>query len=335
MRHSPLNPYAVAVIAALALALAPVPGAAQEGAQAPAPQPQMSDDASSLLDEAIDGTHREDLELKQRPNFFPSLEGGTFSMIAFETSTDGLQFTAGEATAEGSTPPATAELEAFAAVIRDGEEIGRFGGPFTIEEGSGSDGFSSTHSFGVTIDPGSYELVWGVRDLNAGVATTRRETLEVPAFGADELKLTTVLVSSGVDQTQEPMMAGAVYPGVRVASLLVQDDIDRTFEVDEQVELIYIVMGAQADPEAGTQKLECSYRILDMEGTSMVRFPPQELNRITVGQPIPFARIENVEPGGEYQFEILVKDLVAGTETERMVPFRMAGEPEAEEAEQQ
>lgn len=344
MRESRPAPLAAPLTAVLVLLLlGAIPTVAQEG-QAPAapPQPEMSETAGQVLDEAIAGTHAEDLELKVQPAFFPSLEGGTVSMMAFETSTDGLEFAAGEAGSEAEVDPqgeagpeagpaaATAELEVFAAVLQDGEEMGRFGGPFAVEEGTDTDGFCPTHSFGTMLDPGSYELVWGVRDVNSGVAGTRRDTVEVPNYGAGGLQITSVLVSTGVTQTQEPMVPGAVFPGVRVANLLVHDDIDRVFERNQQVELIYIVMGAQQDAVAGTHQIENNYRILDSEGNSLARFPPQELERITVGQPIPLGRIENLEPGGEYQFEIVVEDLVGGAEASTMVPFRLEGETPSE-----
>jgi hypothetical protein len=58
------------------------------------------------------------------------------------------------------------------------------------------------------------------------------------------------------------------------------------------------------------------------------------LNHTTIGQPIPLGRINGLEPGGEYQIEITVKDQIAGAELQEIVPFSIAEEATEETPEE-
>jgi hypothetical protein len=325
--HHRISPLAIALT--LALATVAAPAIAQQAMPAPAPQAVLSEDAVALLEEALGGTLHEDLQLESRPYFFPSLQGGTLTMIGFLTSKDGIMFGANEAAGIGpdGMPFETAKLELFGAVLQNGDEVKRIGTEFDLRKDLGTPDQSGVHSFGDTLQPGSYEVVWGIRDTVSGVVGTRRDEFEVPGFGL-ELTTSTVLVAKSFGAGQGAFGPNMVYPGIRVLTASFDDDLDRVIDLAEtpEVSLTYIVVGAQVDPTTQAFNLEMTYRIIDEEsGQSISRTPAQALNRTTVAQPIPLSTVTGLEAGKEYHFEITVKDLAADTETRIEVPFQVAG----------
>ena len=295
-----------------------------------APQVVLSSEATAILDAAIAGTQAEDLQLIERPFFFPSFQGGTLTMIGFRVGVDGLVFGIdpfAAAAAEGTQPAEVARLELFGVLYRDGEEFRRIGTEFHSARDRADDTYTGTHSFGDTLPAGSYELVWGVRDAVTGKAGTRRDTLEVPNLLAGGLGTSSVMLVDGnpAPAPGRQCQPNTVYDGVCVLTILLPDNIHHVFPADtQQVMLTYGVVGTQMDATTQQPSLEITYRILTGEGQSLWRVAPQPLSRPTVGQPIPLSQVQGLVPGKRYRFEIVVKDLLAGTEAKTEVPFEIA-----------
>ena len=115
-----------------------------------------------------------------------------------------------------------------------------------------------------------------------------------------------------------------VYFGVRILTASFMDNLTHEFPKSTQdIMLTFLVSGAQFDAAAQAPSLELEYRILDADGESIWRAPPQALNRATVGQQIPLSQITVLEAGNDYVFQITAKDLIAGSETVTTVPFRI------------
>lgn len=319
----------IAIALTLALATLAAPALASQAMPSPAPQAVLSQEAVALLEEAVGGTLHEDLELESRAYFFPSLQGGTLTMIGFRTSKEGILFGANEAAGIGpdGMPFETAKIELFGAVLQNGSEVKRIGTEFDLRRDLGSESHSGVHSFGDTLQPGSYEVVWGIRDTVSGAVGTRRDTIEVPGFGF-ELTTSSVLVAKSFGAGQGAFGPNTVFPGIRVLTASFDDDIDRVIDLAEtpEISLTFIVVGAQVDPTTQAFNLEMTYRIIDEEsGQSISRTPAQNLTRTTVAQPFPLSTVSGLEPGKDYHFEITVKDLAADLETKVEVPFRIAG----------
>lgn len=325
--HHRISPLAIALL--LALVSVAAPAVAQQAMPAPAPQAVLSPEAVALLEEAVGGTLHDGLQLESRQYFFPSLQGGTLTMIGFRTTKDGVMFGANEAAGIGpdGMPFETAKLELFGAVMQDGSEVKRIGTEFELRKDLGTPEQSGVHSFGDTLQPGSYEVVWGLRDTVSGVVGTRRDEFEVPGFGGG-LTTSSVLVATAFGAGQGAFGPNMVYPGIRVLTATFEDELDRVIDLSQtpEVSLTYIVVGAQVDPTTQAFNLEMTYRIIDEEsGQSISRTPAQTLNRTTVAQPFPLATVTGLEAGKSYHFEITVKDLTADVETKVEVPFEIAG----------
>lgn len=318
---------AAAWLAVAATLLVSGPALAQE-AQAPAtePEPMMSAEAEEALDQALSGVTHEDMSLTFRSYYFPSLQGNTLAMVGFEVGTEPLTYGVDAfASPAADGPVEVAQMELFGAVLQDGAEVARFGNDFTVGEGAA--GLSAVKSFGDTLAAGAYEVVWGVRDTIANVTASRRDTLEVPDFMSAGLATSSILLVTGQPgPAQGQFEAFAVYDGIRVLTVTFPDDLDRELDADlASVMLTYIIAGAQPDPATRSFDLEITYSITDEEGEGLWHVAPQPLDRPTVGQQIPLAEIDSLEAGNAYVFEVLVKDLAAGTETTTRVPFEIAG----------
>ncbi len=314
--------------------VAALPAAAQEISLAPAapmaPGVVLSPEASAVLEAALGGTMAEDLDLTARTYFFPSLQGGTLAMIGFRTSKEGVMFGAdpfadAAAEAAGAMPTEVANMELFGAVLQNGAEITRIGAGFQLAKTGGDETTSGTYSFGDTFQPGTYELVWGVRDSVSGKAATRLESFEVPNL-LTRLGTSSVLMVVGPPSIAPgSFLANTVYDGIMVLTILVPDNVTHVFPKDTpQIELMYIVTGAQPDPATHAFNIELNYRILDETGASIVRMPPQTMSRPTVGQPIPLSQVQGLEVGKMYKFEITVKDKVTDQEAKTEVAFEIS-----------
>ena len=122
-----------------------------------------------------------------------------------------------------------------------------------------------------------------------------------------------------------------VYEGVRIGNIQLDVDIDRDFDRDDTIELLYFVMGAGIDPLSQQPQLEVEHSLLRGDSDEViVRVPLQTLNYFAVGQQIPLGQVTNIEPGGSYRILISVKDVVSETELAYEVPFTIAGDGPAQ-----
>ncbi len=144
---------------------------------------------------------------------------------------------------------------------------------------------------------------------------------------ARKIGLTTssVLLATGTRQASGSFQPNTVYEGIRVLTVLFSDGLDRVIPASTpEVELTFIVIGAQMDATTQAFNLELTYRIVDDQDQGVWGAAPQKLNRMTVGQPIPFSQIEGLTPGSNYRFQIGVKDLVRGSESTTEIPFEVS-----------
>lgn len=333
----PLKTLRTLCVLALALVFAASAGAQQVVQQAvgmPAPQAILSPEATAALEAALAGDLTGDLALLGRAFLFPSMQGGgTLMMMGFRLGESGLMFgvdtaamTDDEAeTAAGAMPPETAGVEIFGSVREDGAEVRLIGMTAKIPKATGDAEYTATFSFGDTIPAGSYEIVWGVRDVASGRTAMRRDTLEVPDFMTAGLSTSSVLMVEGNPSAAPGIFQpNTVYFGVRILTASFMDNLTHEFPKSTQdIMLTFLVSGAQFDAAAQAPSLELEYRILDADGESIWRAPPQALNRATVGQQIPLSQITVLEAGNDYVFQITAKDLIAGSETVTTVPFRI------------
>jgi hypothetical protein len=203
---------------------------------------------------------------------------------------------------------------------------------FFVDRDEGSGDASQTYSFGMTLVPGSYRLAWGVIDDVSERLTTLSTPLEVPNFGTGELTLTSVLVAKPpLHQQAEPIDIDKVYEGVRIGNIQLDVDIDRRFERDDTIELLYFVMGAGIDPISQEPQLEVEHTLLRAEGDEVIaRLPTQTLNYFAIGQQIPLGQVGQIEPGGSYRILISIKDIVSEAELAYEVPFTIEGNSAAQ-----
>jgi len=326
-------------VLALALALAfAAPAMAQQvvqqATQMPAPQAILSPEATAALEAALAGDMAADLDLIGRGFMFPSMQGGgTLMMMGFRISESSLMFAADTAAmaedeaeaAAGTMPPETAGVEIFGSIRQDGVEVRSIGTTAELPKATGDAERTATFSFGDTLPAGSYEVVWGVRDVVSGRTSVRSDALEVPDFMTSGLSTSSVLLVEGSPSSAPGIFQpNTVYYGVRILTAAFMDNLTHEFSKSTQnIMLTFLVSGAQFDAAAQAPSLELEYRILDADGERVWGAPPQSLNRATVGQQIPLSQITVLEPGNEYVFEITAKDLIAGTDTVTTVPFRI------------
>lgn len=324
-------------VLALALAFATPVFAQQVVQQAvgiPAPQAILSPEATAALEAALAGDMAADLDLLGRGFLFPSMQGGgTLMMMGFRMGESGLMFGADTAAmaedqaeaAAGTMPPETAGVEIFGSIQQDGVEVRRIGTTAKIPKATGDAEHTATFSFGDTLPAGSYEIVWGVRDVVSGKSAMRRDTLEVPDFMAGGLRTSSVLLVEG-NPMQAPgiFQPNSVYHGVRILTASFMDNLTHEFSKStENIMLVFLVSGARFDAAAQAPSLELEYRILDADGEQIWRAPPQSLDRTSVGQQIPLGQITVLEPGNDYVFEITARDLIASSDTVTTVSFRI------------
>ena len=309
--------------------------------------------AGEAMQQLIDeGVARHDIGLRFETAYFPAPENNTYMVVAFEVDKQALTFAdaAGEEGDEvvaaqvgepegeeeiGDVPPAS--MHAFGFLLQEGpagpeQLLRQMAMEFLVDPTEGSDGASRTYSFGMTMVPGSFRLVWGVMDDLSERLTTLSTPLEVPNYGTGELTLTSVLVAKPpmLEQT-EIIDIDKVYPGVRIGNILLDVDINRHFERDDTIELLYFIMGAGIDPISQQPQLEVEHTLLRGDrDESIARLPTQTLNYFAIGQQIPLGQVAQIEPGGSYRILIRVKDIVSGDELAYEVPFTIAGESPAQ-----
>ncbi|MFQ5743118.1 MAG: GWxTD domain-containing protein [Acidobacteriota bacterium] len=287
------------------------------------------------------GISQQDLSLEHEVEFFTAPEKNTFTVVAFEVGKGALTFGAkapADATTEGGVAAGAsvaaagqevAALKTFGVVLRTDDKGNKesaysFSIPFTVSAAEGDEQETDTHSFGVTLVPGTYELAWGVMDRASGRLSTFSDKLEVPAYGRSGLTLTSVVVARKLTPQTDQLEIDKVYRGIRLGSLLIDLDLDRAFTKRDTLQLLYFIMGGRPDPRTRRPKLEVTHSILRAKDHQAVaRLPTQTLSYFAVGQPIPLSRMSQLTPGNDYEIEIHVKDLRSGKELTERMPFKV------------
>lgn len=288
-----------------------------EAAVGPAATP-ISSAMQQLMEE---GVTRDDLGLRFDTAFFPAPENATYTIVAFEVDKEGLTLAS-----EGVEGPAP--MKAFGFVLRQDPEAGeqlvhQMNMPFSVDPGEGTPESSRTRSFGLTLPPGLYRLAWGVIDDSSQRITTRSESVDVPSYAVGGMLLTSVLLYKPPMQRQaDALDINKLYEGVRIGSIQMDLDIDRVFERNDTLEVLFFVIGASADPASQQPRLEVDLKILEANtDVSIAALPTQTLNYAAIGQQIPLAQVSQILAGGSYKLHVRVKDLVTGTELTHDEPF--------------
>ncbi len=293
------------------------PTAAMTGAGT-GPTTDAPPEAEAMRGLMEEGVERSDLALQQDYRFFPAPEGNTYTVIAFEVGKAGLTF-------------GPDNVKAFGLVLRNAPDEGeipvhQIDADFTVSELEGDDDDSATHTFGVTLSPGPHRLAWGVMDTASRRITTVSEPFEVPDFVTQDLMLTSVaMATSAMRQTQEPIDLARVYDVMRIGPFELDIDVDRVFDRDATISLLYFVMGTAVERSTGQARIEVTHRVLmAVDDQSVAVFPEQVLMSPAISQLIPLAQISQLEAGADYKLQIHVKDLVTGNELTHEVPFSVA-----------
>ena len=273
------------------------------------------------MDELLgSGETRQDLALKQQMSYIPAQQGATYAIFNFEVGKDGLTF-------EADGAPAPAWLRAFGVLLESDSEsrVRELTIDFNVDPDDGSAEETSTHSFGMTMVPGSYRLAWGVIDVASNRLATTSYEFEVPDFSGGELQIPSVLIASGVEQMADAIDVNTIYKWTRVGNLELRTDIDNVFARNDMITMIYFVRGAATDAATRETQLEIGYRILSAEDErSVLELPSATMSFFAVQQDIPLAAIEQLEPGKAYEIEIHIRDLINGNELTHTVPFTVA-----------
>jgi GWxTD domain-containing protein len=321
-------------------ALAPG-GAATAGGAPPTP------DVLAMQQLMQNGVTLQDLIIRQEMAFIPAPAGNTYSIFNFDVGKSGLTF-------ESQGSPGPASLLAFG-VLRKKDPAAASGLQFmhelkilfTVDPSNGTAETTSTHSFGMTIEPGDYLLSWGVMDITSeGIGTTNYE-LTVPNYAGEacvappevvtgaevsqvgpcsELAIPSVIIASSLEQMTDATDLNKVYPRTRVAALELGTNIEHEFDRNESLLLLYFISGLGVDPGTQQNRFDLTHRIL-LAGTetSIARLPLQEQTASDVLQEIPLAQVQQVQAGTHYEILIEIKDQITGNVLFHKVPFSVRG----------
>jgi GWxTD domain-containing protein len=272
------------------------------------------------------GVTQQDLTLKQGVGFIPAAAGNTFTTFNFELGKSGLTF-------ETDGAPGPASLLAFGVLFKkdpnvpNGEQFLRdVKINFNVDPANGTAEETTTHSFGMTLEPGDYRLAWGVMDnASERIATTSYE-FTVPNYAAGELNVPSVIIATRLEETADAIDINTVYDTTRVGNLALATDLDNLFGRDDTLLLLYFIQGLGVDPGTQQPSFDIDHRIL-LAGTdeSIARLPTQALTFGAINQEIPLSLVEQIEVGTDYEIEIHIKDQVNGNEIIQRVPFSVRG----------
>ncbi|MEC7900381.1 MAG: GWxTD domain-containing protein [Acidobacteriota bacterium] len=293
------------------------------------------------------GVTLQDLVVRQEMAFIPAPEGNTYSIFNFDVGKSGLTF-------ESLGSPGPANLLAFG-VLRKKDPASANGLqfvyelkiPFAVVPSNGTAEVTSTHSFGMTIEPGDYLLSWGVMDIaSEGIGTTDYE-LTVPDYAGEacvappevvtgaevvqvgpciELAIPSVIMASSLEQMTDATDLNKVYSRTRVASLELETTIENEFNRNDSLLLLYFIKGLGVDPGTQQNRFDLTHRIL-LAGTetSIARLPLQEKMASDVLQQIPLAQVQQIEAGTDYEILIEINDQITGNVLFHKVPFSVRG----------
>jgi len=293
------------------------------------------------------GVSLQDLIVRQEMAFIPAPEGNTYSIFNFDVGKSGLTF-------ESLGSPGPANLLAFG-VLRKKDPASANGLqfvyelkiPFAVVPSNGTAQVTTTHSFGMTIEPGDYLLSWGVMDIaSEGIGTTDYE-LTVPNYAGEacvaptevvtgaevvqvgpciELAIPSVIMASSLEQMTDATDLNKVYSRTRVASLELETTIENEFNRNDSLLLLYFINGLGVDPGTQENRFDLTHRIL-LAGTetSIARLPLQEKTASDILQEIPLAQVQQIEAGTDYEILIEINDQITGNVLFHKVPFSVRG----------
>ena len=293
------------------------------------------------------GVSLQDLIVRQEMAFIPAPEGNTYSIFNFDVGKSGLTF-------ESLGSPGPANLLAFG-VLRKKDPASANGLqfvyelkiPFAVVPSNGTAEVTTTHSFGMTIEPGDYLLSWGVMDIaSEGIGTTDYE-LTVPNYAGEacvaptevvtgaevvqvgpciELAIPSVIMASSLEQMTDATDLNKVYSRTRVASLELETTIENEFNRNDSLLLLYFINGLGVDPGTQENRFDLTHRVL-LAGTetSIARLPLQEKTASDILQEIPLAQVQQIEAGTDYEILIEINDQITGNVLFHKVPFSVRG----------
>ncbi len=297
------------------------PGGAATAAAAPPPP-----DLLAMQQLMQTGVTRQDLALRQGMQFIPAQQGNTFAIFNFDVGKSGLTFESG-----GTAGPAS--MLAFGVLLKkdpaaaNGEQfLHEVKIPFSVDPNNGNAEVTSTHSFGMTVEPGDYRLAWGVMDTASERIATVSFEFTVPDFASTELAVPGVIIATGLEQMTDAIEINTVYPRTRVGQLELETNMDNEFGRNDSLLLLYFIQGLGVDTATQQNLFEITHRIL-LAGTedSIARLPAQEMKFNAIQQEIPLGQVSQIEPGTAYEIEIQINDQITGNQLTYKVPFSVRG----------
>ena len=301
-------------------------GAMAPGGAATASAAPPTADVLAMQELMQNGVTRQDLALRQEMAFIPAQGGNTFAVFNFDVGKSGLTFEA-----DGTAGPASAL--AFGVLLKkdpaaaNGEQFLRqIQIPFSVDPSNGNAELTSTHSFGMTLEPGGYRLAWGVMDSASERIATMSHEFTAPNYAAAELAIPSVTIATSLEQVADVIDINSVYATTRVGPLELQTDMDNEFGRNDSLLLLYFIQGLGVDPATQQNRFEITHRVL-LAGTedSIARLPAQELLFGGIQQEIPLAQVQQIVPGTDYEIEIQINDSITGNELTHKVPFSVRG----------
>ncbi len=279
----------------------------------------MPPDFLAMRELLEDGTFRSELTVDAELSFFPAPEN-TYTVVAFKVGRERVTF--GE---DGDGP---ASLKVFGLLYEGGdsgeeERLRQIRIDFEADLEEGSADSTGTHSMAMILVPGDYRLVWGIMDNASELMTTMNHEFEVPDFGGGELILSSIVLSRPpAEVTDDDPDLDSVYPGMRLFKVGLDIDVDHSFSLDGEVEVLYMVAGAGVDPETEQVELMIDTVIMTADGTPIARLPTEVATNTIISNLVPLDQIPGLAPGGAYRIEVTVKDLISGQQTAGVVVLR-------------
>jgi GWxTD domain-containing protein len=182
---------------------------------------------------------------------------------------------------------------------------------------------------GTAVMPGRYTIYYGLVDRHRGTLASSSEPIEVPAFPADQLALSSVTLADRLERLEgEPPPSGYAPPFL-IGSLMVQPRPGEAFRSGETLWIHYQIYGAGADPISGHLDLDIEYRFFIGEKGERDATPVF----VPLGQPIQLTHQQNPTQGyslaltdwarANYRLRVLVRDNLSAREVSREVAFHV------------
>jgi GWxTD domain-containing protein len=264
------------------------------------------------------GTARTDLTLDAELRFFPAPQN-TYTVLAFNVGRDGLTF--GE---DGDDPASLKVFGLLYEVAPSGEEtrLRQMRIDFESSPEAGSAETTGTHSMAMILIPGSYRLLWGIMDNASERIVTMSEEFDAPDLAGDGLALSSIVLSRPpAEVTPDEPDLDTVYSGMRIFKVELDVDVSNSFAPDDEMEILYMVAGAEEDPDTEQVELLIDTVIMTADGTPIARLPTEMATEMIISNMVPLAQIPGIEAGGSYKIEVTVKDLIGGRQVTGEVMF--------------